>query len=187
MSPSELRTAIDQATDSYLGGLELSVLPSLADDVIKGSILNLIQLVNGHAIAIWLPERQGDADVLTIAYNVGGRGHDIEGEISQSLDKGLVSKAYLENETICHQGFFKHREQSSAVDKELGQVTAHQIATPFKLFGKTVGAATVVQTLASGIEQQSEWGFDENDVTLYRNGIETIERLFELNVIRNIA
>lgn len=187
MSPSELRTAIDQATDSYLGGLELSVLPELADQVIKGSILNLIQLINGHAIAIWLPENRDGEDVLTIALNVGERGHEIEGEISQSMDKGLVSKAYRENETICHQGFFKHREQSSAVDQELGQVTAHQIATPFKLFDKIVGAVTVVQTLASGIEQQSEWGFDENDVALFRTGIETIERLFELNVIRKIV
>ena len=187
MSPSELRIAIDEATKSFVGSLEIDVFQALTDNVIEGSIVNLNQLVNGHAIAIWLPEQRDGEDVLTIAYNVGERGHEVEGVISQSLDKGLVSKAFRDGETICHQGFFKHREQSVAVDQELGQVTAHQIAAPFKLFEKSVGAITVIQTLASGIEQQSEWGFDENDVSVFESGVETVQRLFELNIIRKLA
>ena len=187
MTPSELRIAIDEATNSFLASLQRASLPSLADQVIESSILNLQKLINGHAIAIWLPETRDGEEVLTIALNVGERGHEIEGEISQTLEHGLVSKSFLEKETICHQGFFKHREQSVRVDQELGQVTAHQIATPFSLFGQTVGACTVIQTLASGLEQQSDWGFDENDVTLFRNGMESIERLFELNIIRKIG
>lgn len=187
MSPSELRMAIDEATESYLDQLEVKTLQALSDNVIEGSVSNLKQLINGHAVAIWLPENRNGEDVLTIAYNVGERGHMIEGTISQPLGSGLVCKAFRENQTICHQGFFKHREQSLGVDQELGQVTAHQIATPFELFGKTVGAATIIQTLASGIVQHSEWGFDESDVELFESGVETIQRLFELNIIRKLA
>lgn len=184
---AELRTALNQASEEFTQGMGIVVFQSLADDVIKNSILNLSQLINGHAIAIWLPEKKDSEEVLTIAYNVGARGHEIEGVVSQPLDEGLVSKAFKDNDFVCHQGFFKHREQSADVDKELGQVTAHQIAAPFQLFGKTVGAITIIQTLASGIEQQSEWGFDENDVEMFKSGVQNIERLFELNIIRKIA
>jgi len=187
MSSSELRTAIDEAAESFVGRLEIVTLQSLADPVIEAAISNLNQLIDGHAIAIWLPENRAGEAVLTIAYNVGERGHEIEGVVSQSLGKGLVSKAYRDHETICHQGFFKHRDQSIDVDQKLGQVTAHQIATPFQLFDRTVGAATIIQTLASGIEKHSEWGFDERDVDRFQAGIETIQRLFELNIIRQLA
>ena len=186
MSHSDLKTALDRASQSSAASLTTDTFRSLTDAVIENTFSNLNQLINGHATAVWLPEQRESETVLTIAYNVGARGHEIEGVISQSLDKGLVSKSYQEGETICHQGFFKHREQSSTVDQELGQITAHQIAAPFALFGQTIGAITIIQTLASGLEQQSEWGFDEDDVSMFQSGVEAIQRLFELNVIRGL-
>jgi hypothetical protein len=118
---------------------------------------------------------------------VGERGHEVEGLVSTPTDKGLVSKAFKELKTICHQGIFKHKEQSTEIDMELGQVTAHQIAAPFHLFNRPIGAITVIQTLATGIEQHSEWGFDNGDIQHFETGVAIIERLFELNIIRRIT
>jgi hypothetical protein len=187
MPDSDLNTSIETAANSFLSDLQTSSLKSYSDDVIDNCIRNLIDQVNGHAVAIWLEEQKEEGDVLTIAYNVGDKGHEVEGVISQSLESGLVSKAYKQNETICHQGFFKHKEQSTKVDQKLGQITAHQIAAPFQLFGKTIGAITVIQTLAAGFEQHSNWGFDQADINHFEASVEVIQRLFELNIIRQLA
>lgn len=187
MPEKTLNPAIESAVGVFFANLNLDSFQSLTDDVIDRSIANLIDLVNGHAIAIWLYEQKQGTDVLTIAYNVGERGHDVEGFVSTPTDTGLVSKAFKELKTICHQGIFKHKEQSTEIDMELGQVTAHQIASPFRLFDKTIGAITVIQTLATGIEQHSEWGFDKDDILHFETGVAIIQRLFEWNVVRRFT
>lgn len=187
MTDTNLKSAIEAATKSFLAEVNIASIKSLVDNVVEGSLNNLTAQVNGHAAAIWLHEQKPDEDVLTIAFNAGGKGHEVEGVVSQSLDDGLVSKAYKEQKTICHQGIFKHKEQSTDVDRELGQMTAHQIAAPLALFGQTVGAITVIQTLAKGYEQQSEWGFDEADISYFETSVDTVQRLLELNVIRKLG
>ena len=187
MPDSDINTTIETAASAFLANLDTGSLKLYSDDVIDNCIKNLIDHVNGHAVAVWLEEQKEGSDVLTIAYNVGEKGDEVEGVISQSLEDGLVSKAYKEKETICHQGFFKHKEQSMKVDQKLGQITAHQIAAPFQLFGKTIGAITVIQTLAAGFEQHSDWGFDRTDIEHFESTVEVIQRLFELNIIRKLA
>ena len=186
MTDTKYNQAIEESSEAFVAKINIDNLKSLTDDVIEKSILNTIDQVNGHAVAIWLPDEKDGQDVLTIAYNVGDKGPEVEGVISQKLDEGLVSKSFKNNETVCHQGFFKHREQSSSVDKKLGQITAHQIASPFRLFGKTIGAITVIQTLAAGVEQHSDWGFNNTDIQHFESSVQITQRLFELNVIRKM-
>ena len=187
MTKTEMKSAVNEAAAEAVSKLTLENLNSLTDSVVEGCLESLNELVNGHAAAIWIREDKGGEQVLTIACNVGGKGDEVEGVVSQSLDSGLVSKAFNDGETICHQGFFKHKEQSTEVDKELGQMTAHQIAAPFELFGKAIGAVTVIQTLAAGVEKQSEWGFDKSDVESFNVQLRIIERLLELNVIKQLV
>ena len=149
MEPTKAN-AISAAATRFVVTLTVANFKTLSDQVVENCIGHLIDGVNGHAVAIWLPEEKDGDEVLTIAYNVGEKGPEVEGVISQPLEKGLVSKSFKEKQTVCHQGFFKHKEQSNTVDKELGQITAHQIAAPFQLFRKTVGAITVIQTLGAG-------------------------------------
>lgn len=186
MTESALHRAINEASRATAAALDLGNFRSLVDDVIEKGAENLLDQINGHALAIWLKCQQSGDEVLTIAYNVGEKGSTLEGVVSQSLTGGLVSKAFKENKVVCHQGLFKHKEQSQAVDKALGQMTAHQIASPFTLFGATLGAVTVVQTLAAGIEHHSEWGFTNDDILHFATGVEVLQRLFELNIIRRL-
>ncbi|MEM9410515.1 MAG: hypothetical protein AAGA30_05345 [Planctomycetota bacterium] len=186
MSSHTLPSAIADAVKNATEEINVSNLKSLADDVIEKCMEQLISHVNGHAVAVWMPESKDGQEVLTIAYNVGGKGSDVEGIISQSLDDGLVSKSFKEAQVVCHKGFFKHKEQSSDVDKQLGQMTAHQMASPFNLFGLTVGAITVIQTLGAGVENHADWGFDDQDVRHFTVVVAIIQRLFELNLIRRL-
>lgn len=185
MPGTELNAEIVSACLTKTAELNLTNFKLLVDDVVAKTMSNILDHVNGHAIAIWLKEN-GAEEKLTIACNVGDKGASVEGLVSQPLSAGLVSKAYRDGQVVCHQGLFKHREQSLSVDKALNQITAHQIASPFRLFGNRVGAVTVVQTLAKGIEQHSEWGFTKEDISHFETGVEILQRLIELNLIRGI-
>ena len=162
------------------------LIHELADPTIERCFLNLLDHIQAHAAAIWLKQPGDKGDVLSIAYNVGGRGSAVEGTVRQPLDRGLVSKAFRERKTICHQGIFKHKEQSIDVDLKLGQMTAHQIAAPFDLFGAPIGAFTAIQTLDAGIKPDSEWGFETTDIEHFETWVEMIQRLFELNYLRSV-
>jgi hypothetical protein len=156
----------------------------LADPVIENSFRMLLKTIDADAAAIWLVNTSDRGQVLTIAYNVGGRGAEIEKKVSQPLDSGLVSKAFRESATICHDGFFSHKEQSSNVDTELHQLTAHQIAAPFKIAGTLIGAATVVQVQDAKSSSRIHWGFEKPAIELFENWVAVTGRLFELNLRR---
>ncbi len=164
LAPSDIRAYVDQRIDE--------------------GFTELLGQVDGHAAAVWI--KPVDRDVLTIAYNVGERGAEIEGKIEQSLDTGLVSKSFNEAQTICHQGFFPHREQSDKADRALDQITAHQIASPFTLFGKKCGAVTVIQSQASQVARHTKWGFEEDDIQRVEAWTAILGRLIEYNFLRKL-
>ena len=164
----------------------LATFQKLADPFVRNSFEKLLSIIQGHAGAFWLIDQQNDVDGLTIAVNVGERGEEIEGEIFQPLDRGLVSEAFNKNETICHQGMFRHKKQSDDVDRELGQVTSHQIAAPLQMFGTKIGAATVIQSLAAGVAQGTDWGFDQTAIEEFNEWVHLIERLLEYNFVKQI-
>ncbi len=156
----------------------------LADPVIEQSFKTLLDQINADAAAVWLKDGAAGSEVLTIAYNIGGRGSELENQVSQSLDSGLVSKAFRESSTICHEGLFCHQEQSHEVDRQLHQLTAHQIAAPFSIAGNQVGAVTAVQIQDERSGNRTEWGFEHADVSAFENWVAIMERLFELNLRR---
>lgn len=158
-----------------------------ADSLVRRAFENLLSQIQAHAGAFWIPVEYEGKPCLVIAVNVGDRGSEIEGTVFQSLDSGLVSKAYRDAEVVCHQGIFKHSQQSAEVDKELAQLTAHQIAAPFFLFGHKVGAVTAIQSMAGGIAHRTKWGFDQDAIDQFKIWVEISQRLFEYNVLRQSA
>jgi hypothetical protein len=182
---SQRKKLLDRALEKFLRKMQFDQFQSLTDAVIERHLTDMLKTLEAHAVAIWVKTVGPDGDQLTIAYNVGQRGSEIEGKISQPLDEGLVSKAYRENTTICHQGIFRHREQSLSVDLQLGQLTAHQIAAPFMFFDRAIGAITVIQTLDAGLAEHSHWGFDNDKIKLFEGEVAVVQRLFELNFLKS--
>ncbi len=165
--------------------MSLAQFRELRDDELDQCLVALLDRVNGHAAAIWFHETDGQTDMLTIAINVGEHGHEIEGQIHQPVGAGLVSKAFREGKIICHQGLFEHPEKSRDVDRQLRQVTAHQIAGPFRMFERTIGVVSAIQTLESGIQKHTdEWGFQDDDVQLFGVWTSILERLMEYRFLR---
>ena len=181
----ELMPMIVSKTQAFVDELSHQSLKRLVDENLDRCFQSFLTRTDSHAGAVWIVNPA--TNKLVIAYNVGGQGQEIEGQIEQPLETGLVSKAFKENQTICHQGIFAHREQSAKVDEALLQVTAHQIATPFCMFGRTVGVLTAIQTLDAGVRLKTEWGFDETDIEQIEVASWVLGRLMEYNVITAIT
>ncbi|MEM7452991.1 MAG: hypothetical protein AAF456_01425 [Planctomycetota bacterium] len=175
---------IQSQIDSIFDSLSVDSFGSLADSTIRDSFDDLLTRLNADAGALWIVEHD-KPDELTIAVNVGARGSTIEGNVSQGLDTGLVSRAYREKELVHDQGAFRHPEQSMDVDMQLGQFTAYQIACPFQMFDKTIGAVTVIQLSSAENATTREWGFQEEDVTSFTRWISVAQQLFEYARLRS--
>ena len=125
-------------------------------------------------------------DALVIAYNDGPRPEELEGKVRMPMGEGLISKAFTEHETICHQGMFRHKDQSEEVDKQLKQLTAHQIAAPFFLFGECRGVLSAVQTYSGGADGRTQWGFDEGAVKQFATASRVMRRLVEYRLLKQL-
>jgi len=173
------------AVQAFLDSVSVERINALADSVIKNSLEELLVRMNADAGAVWVVE--GDsAEEITIAVNVGLRGEAVEGTISQNLDRGLVSKAYREGQIIGDEGVLPHADKSIEVDAKLGQMTIHQVVGPFQMFGKRIGAATVVQAVTGENAGRKQWGFNENAVESFGRWVEVAQRLFEYECLKSI-
>jgi hypothetical protein len=169
--------------DAFLNSVSVETVGKLADNVFRNSLEDLIRQTGADAGAVWIADEK-TPDSLTIAVNVGDKGESIEGNVSQQLESGLVSRAFKEDVFVHDQGVFRSPEQSMEVDLQLGQLTTHQMACPFKMFGKTVGALTVIQLTSLKGKPRREWGFDEAAVNAFQCWAPVAEKLAEYSVVR---
>ena len=175
---------LQQKTELFLNDLSVDRFGALADEAIRASFEDLVSQLGGDAGAIWIVDKSNPEE-LAIAVNVGARGSQIEGNVSQNLKRGLVSKAFREKRLVHDKGVFRDREQSMDVDMKLGQYTAYQIAGPFAMFGDTIGAVTIVQLSSTEKAASRAWGFDEKAVEMFANWTAVAERLFEYAAIKS--
>lgn len=171
-----------QEIDAFHQSVSVETIGKVADEVFRHSLENLIRQTNADAGAVWVAD-QGKPDALTIAINVGDKGESIEGNVSQQLESGLVSRAFKESKFVHDNGVFRSADQSSDVDMQLGQFTTHQMASPFQMFGKTVGAVTAIQLTSVKKPTRREWGFDEDAVQAFHSWVSVAQRLAEYSII----
>lgn len=168
--------------DAFHQSVSVETISKVADDVFRHSLENLIRQTNADAGAIWVAD-QKTPDALTIAINAGDKGKTIEGNVSQQLESGLVSRAFKEEIFVHDNGVFRSADQSSDVDMQLGQFTTHQMASPFQVFGKTIGAVTAIQLTSLKKPTRKEWGFDEDAVQSFKSWVAVAQRLAEYAII----
>ena len=113
-----LQELFQQEIERFSTDLQLSEFRGLANESTRQCMTTVLEQIQAHACAVWVYQNSDQGELLTIVHNVGGQGDSIEGEVTQSLDSGLVSKAFREKETICHQGWFEHPEKTADVDRE---------------------------------------------------------------------
>ena len=169
---------VEEIGRSFIKELSVQSLQKLADQTVRESFGDLIHRLQADAGAIWVLEHN-EPDELTIAVNVGEHSDSVEGNVSQGLTSGLVSKSFREETLIRDEGTFSDPEQSVSVDMKLGQRTNYQLAMPFFMFGEKVGAVTAVQISTLEKPTRSEWGFDEQCVDNFRHWVAVAQRLLE--------
>lgn len=175
-------SALKARLDVLLEALSTEALTALIEPGVDDFFRGVLADARSGAGGIWL--KVPNSDALVLAHNVGGVGSEIDGKITQPLSSGLVSEAFNGDKTVCHRGAFRHPGQSSEVDKALGQVTAHQIATPFRLFDHTRGVLTVIQTYDFVRKHKSGWGYEDKDIARVENAAVIIGRLTEYSFVR---
>jgi hypothetical protein len=163
----------------FTDSIQPPAVRELIDRRIETSFELILRQISAHAGAIWI--KPSDRDVLVIAYNAGSGGKSVENVVEQPLDSGLVSKAFHERKTICHQGAFTHAEKSDRIDRQLGQLTAHQIAVPFCLLDVHCGVMTAIQTYGEGVSRKTRWGFEDDAVALFESFVDVTSGLMEYN------
>lgn len=173
-----------QEIDTFLQTISVASLRALVDDVFRQSFKILLEQTGADAGALWVLE-SANPDNLTIAVNVGDKGESIEGNVSQTLDSGLVSRAFKENVFVHDEGAFRSSDQSMDVDMQLGQYTTHQMASPFQVFGQPIGALTVIQLSSTKDAQGREWGFSDSASQAFQSWVPVAERLVEYSVVRS--
>ena len=178
---------IDSSASAFVEAPTMETFQNLADSLIRDSFEFLLNQIAAHAGAYWLIGEKDGVRGLTIAVNVGDRGKELEGNVFQPLAHGLVSEAFNRNELICHQGLFRHKKQSDDIDKELGQVTSHQISAPFSMFGHLIGSVTAIQSLSGGVSKHTKWGFDQMAIDRFQDWVNVSQRLFEYNFVQQIG
>lgn len=167
---------------SFLKSVSVSRMQELAVPSSRKSFEDLLHQIKADAGAIWIVDKD-QTDALTIAVNVGARGSSIEGNISQSLDRGLVCKAFREDTLVHDQGTFFDPEQSRSVDMRLGQQTNYQLAMPFFMFEHKIGAVTAVQVSTLENPLRKEWGFTDQAVEDFQHWVAVAQRLFEYECV----
>lgn len=169
--------------DSFHQSISVETIGGVADQVFRDSLEDLIRQTKADAGAVWVADKESP-DSLTIAINVGEKGDAIEGNVSQQLESGLVSRAFNEGVFVHDDGVFRPADQCLDVDMQLGQFTIHQMASPFKMFGKTIGAVTAIQlSTATNPPAQRAWGFDDDSVRAFQCWVSVAQRLAEYSIV----
>lgn len=153
-----LNTIIDLAARSDQEGFK-SLMPASAPMLFRRSLLE----IGAHEGSIWIAIPA--IGQLVTCYNTQETGWPV----AQTLESGLVSKAYKEERPIHQKGLHRYHESSGAVDAYLEQKTQHQISVPFYICGKLVGVLSVVQLSSDFHSEPREdvpWGFDDDAAIL---------------------
>ncbi len=168
--------------EQWLTELDATKIRPLVDEHAAGYFHEVLHCIHAHEGSIWV--RPPKADYLMIAYNDGPRPAELEGQVKMKVGEGLISKAYNEHITVCHQGMFRHKDQSEHVDKQLRQLTAHQIAAPFYFFGTCCGVLSAIQTYSGGVTAHTKWGFDRECIQQFTTCANVLRRLLEYQLLK---
>jgi hypothetical protein len=171
-----------QETEAFLKTVSVDRVGKVVDEVFRNSFEELLRQCDADAGALWVVDHEAPS-TLTIAINVGDKGEAIEGNVSQQLDCGLVSRAFNDSTFVHDVGLFRSKDQSLDVDMQLGQMTTQQMANPFKMFGQSIGALTVVQLSAINGTARRDFGFKEDAVRAFQNWLPVAQRLVEYSVV----
>lgn len=167
-----LAAAVREITPESFRGLigdpGLSVLRSTKD------------CLEADSMSIWLADAAGENLVVT----------HTEPEVefigwSQSVDEGLISLAYVSEQSLCENQVYLNADHSKRVDEALEQVTCALIATPLYIGGTLQGVVSCVQ-LKDGPDAPDPGGFTARNMNRVRRLSTVLERLANYRLLSKL-
>ena len=89
--------------------------------------------IGAHEGSVWLIDDAREA--LVPRFNSGPKAQELVGILRQPLDRGIISLAFVSEQSICENDVYRNDRQDRTVDEKLGQLTCAMLAVPI-VFGR---------------------------------------------------
>jgi hypothetical protein len=106
-------------------------------------------------------------------------------EISQTLDRGLISMVFSTGQPFCENSIEQNPEHDKAVDSQIGLPTTAMIAVPFYFAQQCRGIISCVRLNKPG-SVSSRRGFDMESMREVNRASSLLTRLFDFKLISRI-
>jgi hypothetical protein len=107
-------------------------------------------------------------------------------ELSQTLDRGLISMVFSTGQPFCENNIGQNPEHDKAVDRQIGLPTAAMIAVPFYFAQQCRGIISCVHLSKKRGSAPSRKGFDMESMREVNRAASLLTRLFDFKLISRI-
>lgn len=104
---------------------------------------------------------------------------------SQPIHEGLISLAYVSEQSLCENQVYLHVAHSKRADAALGQITCAMLATPFYFGGAIQGVVSAVQ-LKTDPSDPDPGGFSARHLNRVRRLSTVLERLVNYRLLTGL-
>jgi len=118
--------------------------------------------IGAHEGTVWLIDDAREA--LVPRFNSGPKAQDLVGVLRQPLDRGIISLAFVSEQSICENDVYRNDRQDRTIDEKLDQLTCAMLAVPI-VFGREMrGVISAVKLKARESDTADPIGFSSEDL-----------------------
>jgi transcriptional regulator with GAF, ATPase, and Fis domain len=154
-----------------------------ADDLITTILAGSFAAAGADEGTLWLvhPGRRE----LDAVFNNGPTVEKVL-QLSQTLDRGLISMVFSTGQAFCENNIAENPEHDKTVDRQTGSPTTAMIAVPFYFAQECRGIVSCVHLAHKSGAASSRKGFDMESMQEVSRAASLLTRLFDLKLISKI-
>jgi len=118
--------------------------------------------IGAHEGTVWLIDDAREA--LVPRFNSGPKAQDLVGVFRQPLDRGIISLAFVSEQSICENDVYRNDRQDRTVDEKLDQLTCAMLAVPIAFGRELRGVVSAVKLKARDSKTPDPVGFSSGDL-----------------------
>ncbi|MBV9106949.1 MAG: GAF domain-containing protein [Verrucomicrobia bacterium] len=122
---------------------------------------------------------------LDAVFNDGPRAKKMR-ELSQTLDRGLISMVFSTGQPFCENNIEQNPDHDKAVDRQMGSPTTAMIAVPFYFAQECRGIVSCVHLAKKPGSAPAQKDFDMESMREVTRAASLLTRLFDLKLISRI-
>jgi transcriptional regulator with GAF, ATPase, and Fis domain len=155
-----------------------------ADDLMTTVLEDSFNAAGADEGTLWLVNSSKRA--LDAVFNNGPAAKKMR-EISQTLDRGLISMVFSTGQPFCENSIEQNPEHDKDVDSQIGLPTTAMIAVPFYFAQQCRGIISCVRLTNKAGSASSRKGFDMESMREVNRASSLLTRLFDFKLISRIV